>query len=63
VNRGLVNVLKQDVAVVAYAVLSLKPVKDNHPVKLHKRNTWWLLGYEDKLWGLEGPGLAAPRRQ
>jgi len=53
VNRGLVNVLKQDVAVVAYAVLSLKPVKDNHPVKLHKRNTWWLLGYEDKLWGLE----------
>lgn len=49
----MVNVLKLDVAVVGYAVLGLKPVEDSYPVKLHKRNTWWLLGYEDKLWRLE----------
>ena len=48
----MVYVLKPNVAVVRYAVLGLKPIKDSHPVKLHKRNTWWLLGYQDKLWGL-----------
>ena len=49
----MVYVLKLDDAVVGYAVLGLKPMKDSHPVKLHKRNTWWQLGYQDKLWGLE----------
>ena len=34
----MIYVLKLDVAVVGYAVLGLKPVEDNHPVKLHKRN-------------------------
>jgi hypothetical protein len=30
--------LKLDIAVVGYGVLGLKPVKDSHAVKLHKRN-------------------------